>query len=241
MRRSGIRAALLGFATLSWGLVSAAPASAYLFWKRPDFQGATVNGSEPGIVLAMPGATDKEMSASMLWALRAGLNVAALKCQFAPVLATVNNYNGLLMSHAKELNTAYGIVQGYFKRVGGKTWQTQFDQYTTRTYNGFSTFNGELGFCDTAAIIGREAIAQRKGDLHLIAESRMREFRNSLLPAGDQLAAVRAAQPAWKAMPPLDAKCWDKKDQWVEKKCGVLPAEPDAPALANAAPTHGAS
>lgn len=219
----------------------AAPAASFLFWKRPDFSGAPVRGDEPGIVLPMPGATEKEYRASLLWGLRAGLNVAALKCQFAPVLASVPNYNGLLAHHARELNDAYKTVQGYFQRTGGKGWQNQFDQYTTRTYNGFSTLMGEQGFCDTAAEVGREAIAQRKGDLHLTAENRMRELRNSLLPAGDGLRNFRTGVSAY-AMPSLEANCWDKKDHWVTKKCGALPPEmaaapappvaPPAPALA---------
>ena len=149
---------------------SVSPASAAaLFWIPPDFSGAPVSGAEPGIGLAMPGATAAELTAHLIWNMRAGLNVAALQCQFSPALLSVRNYNDLLRQHSAELTSAYSAIGGYFKRTGGKTWQTKFDQYTTRTYNGFSTLKAQLGFCETAGRIGREALTQPKGSLHLTA------------------------------------------------------------------------
>ena len=38
----------------------------------------------------------------------------------------------------------------YFKKQAGKNWQREFDVYTTRTYNGFSTLHAQIGFCETA-------------------------------------------------------------------------------------------
>ena len=204
------------------GLVSSysAQASAYLFWRPPSFAGAPVKGDEPGIGIALPKATDKEYDAHLLWNLRAGLNVAALQCQFSPALMTVRNYNDVLRQHGAELNAAYTTLTGYFKRVNKKTWQTDLDQYTTRTYNGFSTLYAQIGFCETAGAIGRDALERRKGDLRLTAETRMREFRNSLVPAGDGLYGTRPAGLVVQlTMPPLDDKCWDKNNQ-LRRKCG---------------------
>ena len=195
------------------------PATAsYLFWTPPNFAGAPVRGDEPGLGLPLPGATGKEISAHLLWNMRAGLNVAALQCQFAPPLATVKNYNTILTQHGAELTSAYEAVSGYFKRTTPKGWQTALDQYTTRTYNGFSTLHAQLGFCDTAAAIGRDALARRRGTLHETAETRMREFRNSLVPIGDAFFALPRPRFADTPLPPLDPKCWDKRDE-LTKRC----------------------
>lgn len=210
---------LLGFVA-AMGLAHIAPAgaSAYLFWQHPDFSGAPVKGDEPGITLPLPGATPREVEANLIWNMRAGLNVAALQCQFQPLLMTVYNYNDMLKSHGKEINDAYQIVNGYFKRTGGPKWQTKFDQYTTRTYNSFSTLHGQLGFCDTAASIGREVIARPKGSLYLTAQNRMRELRNSLVPTRDGIFATRSYL-APRVLPRLAASCWDRKNRLNERKC----------------------
>lgn len=201
-------------------------ASAYLFWSKPDFAGAPVRGDEPGLGLPMPDATPAEIQAHLLWNMRAGLNVAALQCQFSPPLMTVKNYNALLGQHARELTQAFTAIGGYFKRTGGKTWQVALDQYTTRTYNGFSTMHAQFGFCETAASIGREALSRPKGSLHLTATARMRELRNSLIPTGDRAFAVLPLQP--RILPPLDPSCWDRKGN-LKKKCAAAMPQP-APA-----------
>lgn len=197
-----------------------AQASAFLFWQPPSFAGAPVKGDEPGLGLPMPKATDKEIRAHLLWNMRAGLNVAALQCQFAPALMTVRNYNDVLRQHGEELNGAYKDISGYFKRTAGKTWQTALDQYTTKTYNGFSTLYAQVGFCETAGSIGRDALDRRKGELYQTAQNRMREFRNSLVPAGDLLYGGRPAYIATNLqLPSLDPSCWDKRDR-LRKRCG---------------------
>ena len=104
------------------GLMMAAsrPASAQLFWKTPDFRGAPVQGSEPGVMIPLPGATPAELNAEIVWTMRAGLNFAALQCQFAPSLMTVDTYNALITHHSKELATDYKMLQTYFKRTAAK-------------------------------------------------------------------------------------------------------------------------
>jgi hypothetical protein len=192
--------------------VQAAPASAYLFWFGPNFKAAPVQGDEPGLGIAMPKATPAELRAHLLWNMRAGLNVAALQCQFSPILLTVPNYNDLLSKNADELNTAYKTLGGYFKRTQGKSWQKAFDDYTTKTYNGFSTMHAQLGFCETASAIGRDARKLGRGHLTQLAVDRMREFRNSLVPAGDMIHARRYIQVSVQT-PSMDKACWTKKDQ----------------------------
>lgn len=201
-------------------MAQAGPASAYLFWSQPSFSGGPVSGDEPGLGLTMAKANPAELKAHMLWNMRAGLNVAALQCQFSPILFTVPNYNDLLAKNAAELNSAYKALEAYFKRTGGKTWQKAFDQYTTRTYNGFSTMHAQLGFCETASAIGREARKLTKGKLTDLALNRMREFRNSLVPTGDMIHARRTIYIPAEPMPPMDKKCWDKK-QRLKAQCAV--------------------
>jgi hypothetical protein len=171
---------LAGLVALGAMAISAVPAQAYLYWVMPDFTGEPVRGDEPGIGVMLPGATPKELQAHLLWNMRAGLNVAALQCQFAPALMTVGNYNAMLFNHSKELNEAYNTLVGYFKRTKPKGWQVAIDQYTTKTYNSFSTLHGQIGFCEVAGRIGRDTLDQAKGKLVKVAEFRLREFRNSL-------------------------------------------------------------
>ncbi len=218
--RSTVLKRLSAFVALA--VTAAAPASASLFWLPPDFSGQPVMGGEAGIGQPLPGATPKELQAHLLWNMRAGLNVAALQCQFAPMLLSVRNYNDLLFYNVTDMTEFYTTLAGYFKRTGGKSWQTQLDQYTTRTYNGFSTLHAQLGFCETAGSIGREALDRRKGSLYLTAQARMREFRNSLVPSGDRLFG-RVTYLGARTLPTLDPNCWDKKDL-LRKKCEGLTA-----------------
>jgi hypothetical protein len=191
---------------------SASPASAYLFWATPNFSGAPVKGDEPGIGMPLPKATPAELKAHLLWNMRAGLNVAALQCQFSKMLLTVPNYNDLISKNAVELNAAYKLLNAYFVRTAGKATGTKaFDQYTTRTYNGFSTMHAQLGFCETASAIGREARKLGRGGLSDLAVARMQEFRNSLTPTGDMMFRQRYF-PAL-TVPSLTDACWTKKNE----------------------------
>jgi len=200
----------------------AQPAGAQLFIAPPDFSGAPVNGSEPGIGLPIPGATPEEYGAHLLWNLRSGLNVAALQCQFAPTLRVVDNYNDILAHHLGELATAYTTLNAYFKRVHGpREGQRLFDDYSTKTYNGFSTLYAQLGFCQTAASIGRDMLFQPRGEFGALAANRMAELRQTLVGSyGEQALSRMGYIPP--RLPRLDAVCWSKKGEWVAKKCGPL-------------------
>lgn len=211
------RAAALGAAALAG--VAAQPAAAQLFITQPDFKAAPIEASDPLVGLPIPGATPAEYRAHLLWNLRAGLNVAALQCQFSPYLRAVDNYNGILAHHSKELASAYTTMNGYFARTEGRQGQKKFDDYTTITYNNFSTLQAQHGFCQTAADIAKEALRRPKGDLHVTALARMRELRNSLIPVANTFSVYNPylIRPAV-ALPPLDPRCYDKKDR-LRKEC----------------------
>ena len=193
----GLKAAAL--AGLALALPTAAQAQLFLY--DPAFQSGPIEGSDPLVGLAIPGATSAEYRAHLVWNLRSGLNVAALQCQFSPYLRAVPNYNDILAHHSRELASAYQALEGYFRRRHGATGPRQFDQYSTQTYNNFSTLQAQLGFCQTASRIAKEALARRKGELHLVAAARMRELRSSLTPVQDVYAISRLrAAP----LPPLN-------------------------------------
>lgn len=221
MRMARLRAALL-FAGVAAG--SVAPVNAQLFWDSPDFRGAPVTGTEAGVVIPLPGATPQELSAEVVWTLRAGLNFAALQCQFAPSLMTVPTYNQMLTHHAKELQGDYKLLQDYFKRTAGRgasaaAINAAFDSFNTRTYSSFSTVNAQLGFCQTASRIGQAALMRPKGQLTIVAHDRLKELRNSLVPTGDRInvvpAAIQTVSPDVPAFPP---KCFDHNGE-LKKKC----------------------
>jgi hypothetical protein len=215
----GWKRALCGAAVIT-AVTLPTPAAAQLFIKNPTFNQGSIVGEDPIVGLPLPGATPQEYAAHLLWNLRAGLNVAALQCQFSPFLRTVGNYNGLLAHHSKELMEAYRTVGSYFKRKhGAREGQRLFDDYSTVTYNNFSTLHAQVGFCQTAADIAKEAISRPKGQLHITASARMRELRSSLVPAYDAFPIVYNPHALrLQPLPPLTDKCWDGKGR-LKKKC----------------------
>lgn len=202
-------AALFALVGLLPGL--AMPAQAYLFWNHPTLAEGTASPDDPKMVIPLAGANPKEQQANLVWALRAGLNVAALQCQFAPQLRTVANYNNMLRQHAVELQQSYAALSAYFKRTAAKSWQTALDQYTTRTYNSFSTLQAQMIFCETAASVGRETLVRPKGELGQVAVTRLRELRSSLIPTGDTAFAFGTPDQLPITSEELDPICFDKK------------------------------
>jgi hypothetical protein len=174
-------------------LAATQPAGAQLFVNDPDFRRGPIDGSDPLVGLPIPGATPAEYRAHILWNLRSGLNVAALQCQFSRYLRVVDNYNALLAHHSGELANAYTALNGYFRRIhGARDGPRRFDDYSTATYNNFSTLQAQMGFCQTAGNITKEALTRPKGELYQLATVRMRELRNSLVAIGDPIRIVGA-------------------------------------------------
>ena len=220
---------ILVLAAAATGLFAAAPASAQFFFKAPDLSGEPVTGSEPGVTGPdMPGATPAEFRAAMIWNLRAALNVAALQCYFEPTLLTDENYNAMLRDHGAELRAAHDVIQKYFTRTikDKKAAQTEFDRFLTRVYSSFSTIQAQYTFCSTAAALGHDVLFVKPGRLGDLAQDRMRELRNSLVPHGEQQfprTYVSLSRFPFAYLPPFaNEQCW-KKGAYVERKCGPLP------------------
>ena len=197
-----------GLMVAAAGIAAAQAAEAQLYLAQPDFKPGLIDGSDPLVGIAIPGATPAEYRASLLWNLRAGLNVAALQCQFSAYLRAVPNYNAILAHHSVELAAGYTTLGNYFKRVHGAVrGQKLFDDFSTATYNNFSTLQAQYGFCQTASNIAKSALATPKGDLYNLATRRMRELRNSLIPANDRGTVANAASIRLVPLPPLRADC----------------------------------
>jgi hypothetical protein len=222
---------VVGAGVIAATLLAASPASAQFFMKSKDLSGQAVRGDEPGIAQPLPGATDKEVKAGLVWTLRAALNVAALQCQFEPTLLAVDNYNAVLTDHRSELKESYDTLTGYFKRVSKtpKAGQSALDQFGTRTYSSFNAVASQYNFCQTAGSIGRAAIHAPRGSFNAIAQERMQELRNSLSPWGEQ-QFPRYFHPESR-VPRLENICWSKKGEWQTKKCGALDFPPPLAAV----------
>lgn len=163
--------------------------------------GAGAQAPAPG-VSALPGLNAKEDRAEKVWQMRAGLNVAALQCQFSPFLATVPTYNALLRQHSDELADSFKTMTGYFVRTKGpKVGQRAFDTYATRTNQGWATFDAQYHFCNAAAMAGRRALAVPKGQFGDFAEKELPLLRGSL--AGGPTYAALAPRLEWANVPNL--------------------------------------
>lgn len=223
--RGGVKIVRFRLSTLiigAVGLMIAQPAMAQFFFKNPDVSGAPVRGDEPGLTIALPGATPAETRAGLVWSLRAGLNVAALRCQFAPELLVVSYYNAVLVDHADELKAAVDTLSKYYARKAGKRGGAQagFDQYGTRLYSLFSNAASQYLFCQTAATIGYAAITAPRGRLYAAAENRMREFRNGMKPLGEQAFPGRLGiNFAEATILSLDPACWDRYGRYDYRIC----------------------
>lgn len=199
----------------------AAPASAQFFLKNPDLSGPPMNGDEALLGYALPGATPAELRAGMVWSMRAGLNVAALQCQFEPTLLSVTNYNAVLTDHKAELSKNLDTLSKYFARTGKTKAQglAMLDRFGTRLYSSFSVVTAQYIFCLTAANIARDALATPRGQFGDLAVARIGELRRALVPAGEQrfpgFSPMQDVQ-----MPRLDPACWVKDYVWNTKKCG---------------------
>ena len=227
-----------GAGMLVAALLASAPASAQFFFQSKDMRGTSVTGVEKGIMEPLPGATPAEQRAGLAWTMRAALNVAALQCQFEPTLLTVDNYNAVLKDHSVELKSAFDTLSAYFNRTakgkGKAGGQGALDQFGTRTYANVTTVYAQINFCQAASSIGRDAVFTPRGSFGTLAQDRMRELRNAMVPAGEQMFSRYIGYDGNRlAFPRLDAICWDKKMRWQEKKCGVQNWPPAPTSLAS--------
>lgn len=153
----------------------------------------------------LPNLTAKDARAEAVWQMRAGLNVAALQCQFSPFLMAVPNYNAFLRQHSDELAASFKGMTDYFVRTKGKGGQRAFDSYATRTNQSFATFDAQYGFCETAGVLARKALAVPKGKFADFAVAELPTLRASL--QSPKQSEELQPRLAWAVVPPLKDPC----------------------------------
>jgi hypothetical protein len=146
--------------------------------------------------------TAAEAEANAIWSTRAGLNIAALQCQYSPFLATVRNWNDFLRQHSEELEVAVATMTAHFKRYDGTRAQNSFDHYTTQTYNSYSTLDAQFTFCEEAGRAGRVALTLPKATLGGRAGSLRDQMRAALIPVSP-LALLKAVPLVPETLPEL--------------------------------------
>ncbi len=141
---------------------------------------------------ALAGLTAAESAAYDLWSLRAGLNVAAIQCQFSGFLRTVPSYNGLLNQHSREFTAANTALDRYFVRTkGARASKLEHDRFNTRLWQSFSSIDSQLPFCETAAVVGREVLATPVGKLGPAAGPLLARLRTAFgPPPADSIAGL---------------------------------------------------
>lgn len=118
--------------------------------------------------------------AQMLWALRGGLNVAALLCQDRSI---TDNYNKMLKVHRSMLNEAYAAEQNRFRTLHGAAGVDRHSRAMTRLYNGFASVPDRRRFCTMATRIVAEVVAMPSE----LLPSRARSALTTLEPGAVQL------------------------------------------------------
>jgi hypothetical protein len=102
----------------------------------------------------LDGANDAA-TAEMIWALRGGLNVAALQCGNR---ALSNNYNQILRHHRSILNEAYAAEQARYSKLHGRAGVARHDVEMTRLYNRFANLPNRARYCGDAARLSAELL-----------------------------------------------------------------------------------
>jgi hypothetical protein len=99
---------------------------------------------------------DEAATAEMIWALRGGLNVAALQCGNRSLS---NNYNEILQRHRSILNEAYAAEQARYGKLHGRAGIARHDVAMTRLYNRFANLPNRARYCGDAAKLSAELLA----------------------------------------------------------------------------------
>jgi hypothetical protein len=166
--------------------LAAAPAPAQLYLTQPDFRRRPDRASDPLVGLPLPGATAGRISRAPALepARRPQRRRAAMPV--LDYLRAVPIITACWPTISVELAAAYTALNNYFKRVHGREGPELFDDYSTATYNNFSTLQAQLDFCQTATSIAKSALAAPKGELYPLAQRRMRELRIGAVHRLDQ-------------------------------------------------------
>ncbi|WP_164156120.1 hypothetical protein [Sandarakinorhabdus rubra] len=110
----------------------------------------------PAVAEQLISGPDEAATAEMIWALRGGLNVAALQCGNRSLS---DNYNKILKQHRSILNEAYAAEQARYGKQYGKAGIARHDVAMTRLYNRFANLPNRARYCGDAARLSAELLA----------------------------------------------------------------------------------
>jgi hypothetical protein len=147
-RTAGLTSALLAGLALGACSTSESP---------PPQASVPVTAVSPGIAAVQPAPGDAAFaSAETIWALRGGLNVAALLCNNRSL---TGNYNQMLKNHRGLFSEAYATEQARYRAQHGSAWQARHDAAMTRLYNGFANVSDRRRYCSMAGRVMADVLA----------------------------------------------------------------------------------
>lgn len=111
-------------------------------------------------------AIEGPAAANVVWALRGGLNVAALLCKDQIITA---GYNRMLKVHRSLLDDVYAAEQARYRQQFGSAGIARHDVAMTRLYNGFASVPDRRRFCTAATRILDEVLAAGSADVPRMA------------------------------------------------------------------------
>lgn len=117
-----------------------------------------------------------------VWALRSGLNVAALMCR-NHVLAT--NYNRMLRTHRSLFAAAQAEEEALYQARYGAAWQARHDAAMTSLYNRLANRTDRAGFCRTASLIAADMITMPSPEVDRRAAEAFRALAPNLASLTD--------------------------------------------------------
>ena len=111
-------------------------------------------------------AIESPAAANVIWALRGGLNVAALLCNDRAITA---DYNQMLKIHRSLLDDVYAAEQARYRQQFGSAGLARHDVAMTRLYNGFASVPDRRRFCTMATRILGEVNVAASADVSRMA------------------------------------------------------------------------
>ena len=117
-------------------------------------------GPVPAPTIEIPAA------GNVIWALRGGLNVAALLCKNPEITA---GYNRMLKVHRTLLDEVYAAEQSRYRQQFGPAGVARHDVAMTKLYNGFASVPDRRRFCTMAVRIVGEVLAAPSADVPRMA------------------------------------------------------------------------
>jgi hypothetical protein len=125
--------------------------------RKPPPAPTVIRPAAPVVTTPAEAPTPAEIASNqIIWALRGGLNVAALLC---PDRSITDNYNQILKVHRTLLNEAYAAEQSRYRQLHGGAGIDRHSRAMTKLYNGFASVPDRRRFCMMATRIAADVVA----------------------------------------------------------------------------------